>query len=67
MSSVVDSIMDNKFVPIPVRQKILEQLNDPCYDDVRDLALFHLSTSIPFDDVMKALDDKKTLNAIIML
>lgn len=67
LSSVVDSIMDNKFVPIPVRQKILEQLNDPCYDDVRDLALFHLSTSIPFDDVMKALDDKKTLNAIIML
>lgn len=67
LNSVINNIMGNKFVPIPVRQQILEQLNDPSYDDVRDLALFHLSTSIPFNDVLQAVIDKKTINAIIML
>ncbi|OHT08230.1 hypothetical protein TRFO_23305 [Tritrichomonas foetus] len=67
VSSVINNIMDNKFVPINLRQKVHEIIQDPAYDDVRDLALFHLSTSIPYSDVEKALLEGKALNVVMML
>ncbi|KAK8893210.1 hypothetical protein M9Y10_021626 [Tritrichomonas musculus] len=67
VSSVVDNIMNNRSVPIPVKLEVLKKLNDSKYDDVRDIALFHLSTSIPFDDVLNSLIEKKTINTVIML
>lgn len=67
VSNVIDNIMDNKLVPLGLRKQVLEQLNQSDYDDVRDLAYFHLATSIPFDEIMKALTEKNMMNVVMML
>ena len=67
VSSVIDSIMDNKFVPVTLRQKVIKQLEDEKYNDVRDLALFRLSTTTSYKDVKKALKEGNILNVVMML
>ena len=52
----------NKFVSISVRQKVLEQINDPSYNDVRNLAI-----SISFDEVMKNLSEKNIMNVVVFI
>lgn len=64
---VVDCVTSNKFVPDSVRESVLEQIQDPKYDDIRDLVVFHLSLSITLEDILKYIDEKKYMVVLMML
>ncbi|KAH0791473.1 hypothetical protein GPJ56_004688 [Histomonas meleagridis] len=67
IANVINSIMENKFVPQHIIDQAIEQLKDPIYDDIRSLAMFHLSPSIPIEEIAKAINEKRLSDALILM
>jgi hypothetical protein len=63
----IDCVIERRFVPQSARECVLEQIESPEYDDIRELSRFHLAASIPFGDVCEQMRQGRTENVLLML
>ena len=67
VGQVIDSIINDRFVPASCKERVMKELDNPKYDDIREVAMFHLSMFVPFDVVMKHLEEGKNENVLLMM
>ena len=67
INSVVDGVMEGKFIPAHIIDQAIEELNKPEYDDIRNFALFQIQKTISFEKVLKSIEDKQILDALMMM
>lgn len=67
VGQVIDNIINDRFVPAKCKEQVMKELSDPKYDDIREIAMLHLMTVVPFDVVMKYLEEGKCENVLVMM
>jgi hypothetical protein len=63
----VDRVIEHRSVPQAVKQSVVDQVEGPEYEDIRELAKFHLRTSIPFEEIREQMRDGKNENVLVAL
>ena len=64
---IIESIMEEKFVTEESRKVAINLLELEKEDDIKDLALFHLSTTISFTQIINIFEKKKFDTVSLML
>jgi hypothetical protein len=67
VSDLINSVIEQRFVSQEDREEALSQLDDSAYDDVRDLALFHLLPTVPFGVLKREMTGKHHANVVLLL
>lgn len=67
INSIVEGVMEGKFIPAHIIEQAIEELKKPEYDDIRNFALFQIQKTIPFEEVLKSIQDKQMQNALMMM
>ena len=67
LKHAVESVMEDRFVSQDARQKALKLANEETEQDQKDLAIFQLLPTIPYDYVKQSIIDKKFDTAQMLL
>ena len=67
LKHAVESVMEDRFVSQEARQKALKLANAETEQDQKDLAIFQLLPTIPFESVKQSIIDKKFDTAQMLL